>query len=427
MGVCASSTHDQREGTTLNILSYEYNSEEGELYDFKLKQTCIPRIKIRNLENDSLVLKKGDEFSLRDLRGASEDDIDSALMVISKKNEDFLIRKTLEEDVQPHIFNTDQTGFWVHIGEMDDLGSGGAVIEKGDMFALGKKIFFIRSLNLSTGEEDIYDMIDESKGVNGEDNLENVSLKICRICQVGESDPVKNPLLTPCDCTGSMQFIHLSCLRMTFEDNKFMRQKSLFTISYDLKALFCEICLAPIPETMEFEGKLYSVIDESKINPPYVLFEVSNSDRTKLNSIHCLKLNFNSNITIGSSQISDIMIDDSNVSSMHAKFMIKSNGFFISDNSSRFGTFKFYPKFKIHSKFNNLKLSMGRLMLQIDANCPAPSQIEDLPKKSNLNVRFSKLKNVIKLDSEDYENILYIDASEEEADDNSDKSFGNSK
>lgn len=35
---------------------------------------------------------------------------------------------------------------------------------------------------------------------------------LCRICQMGE-DSASNPLLQPCRCTGSLQFVHQDCIK----------------------------------------------------------------------------------------------------------------------------------------------------------------------------------------------------------------------
>ena len=38
--------------------------------------------------------------------------------------------------------------------------------------------------------------------------------KICRICYIEEDDPENNPLLQPCSCSGSLKYIHLTCLKL---------------------------------------------------------------------------------------------------------------------------------------------------------------------------------------------------------------------
>lgn len=35
---------------------------------------------------------------------------------------------------------------------------------------------------------------------------------MCRICQMGE-DSASNPLIQPCRCTGSLQYVHQDCIK----------------------------------------------------------------------------------------------------------------------------------------------------------------------------------------------------------------------
>lgn len=64
--------------------------------------------------------------------------------------------------------------------------------------------------------------------------LPTAGLKMaCRFC-FDEMSTVENPLLSPCDCRGSIQFIHLNCLRR-------WRQ---FAESPRLK-IYCQLCNAP--------------------------------------------------------------------------------------------------------------------------------------------------------------------------------------
>ena len=47
-------------------------------------------------------------------------------------------------------------------------------------------------------------------GLNFKGTIE--SGKACRIC-LDEAEDVDNPFIAPCNCAGSMRFIHLQCLR----------------------------------------------------------------------------------------------------------------------------------------------------------------------------------------------------------------------
>ncbi|KAJ3594102.1 hypothetical protein NHX12_006434, partial [Muraenolepis orangiensis] len=57
----------------------------------------------------------------------------------------------------------------------------------------------------------------------------------CRICQMGEDDSSSNPLIQPCHCSGSLQFVHQECIK------KWLRSK--ISSGTNLEAIgTCELC-----------------------------------------------------------------------------------------------------------------------------------------------------------------------------------------
>jgi len=99
---------------------------------------------------------------------------------------------------------------------------------------------------------------------------------ICRICLSEEER--ENPLFSPCNCTGSMKYIHVGCLREWLEGKKHMKETPLVN-SYIWKNLECEICkssytniasadAAPLPNqgsllnfTVHSSAKSYMIIE----------------------------------------------------------------------------------------------------------------------------------------------------------------------
>ena len=63
--------------------------------------------------------------------------------------------------------------------------------------------------------------------------------QICRIC-LSEEEP-ENCLISPCNCTGSMKYIHETCLKEWLEGKKHMKETEIVN-SYIWKNLECEIC-----------------------------------------------------------------------------------------------------------------------------------------------------------------------------------------
>ena len=60
---------------------------------------------------------------------------------------------------------------------------------------------------------------------------------ICRICLDGDlKDEPDNPLISPCNCSGSMKYVHLECLA-TWTNNNRKKREGLHIRSYHWKKL----------------------------------------------------------------------------------------------------------------------------------------------------------------------------------------------
>ena len=73
------------------------------------------------------------------------------------------------------------------------------------------------------------------------------SAMICRICLdydnavVDHDDEAFNPMISPCNCSGTMGGIHLKCLRTWLERNKTLKAiKGHVVVKY--KKINCELC-----------------------------------------------------------------------------------------------------------------------------------------------------------------------------------------
>lgn len=86
-------------------------------------------------------------------------------------------------------------------------------------------------------EESVPESVDstsEDAGLEPNENTENVTIEeaACRICSCEETED--EPLFCPCQCTGSIMFIHETCLK-----DWLVRKNS------DLKLATCEVCGSP--------------------------------------------------------------------------------------------------------------------------------------------------------------------------------------
>ena len=72
-----------------------------------------------------------------------------------------------------------------------------------------------------------------------------VSQLLCRIC-LSDLDEEDNPFITPCKCSGSMQFIHIRCLQQWLKC-KLQIKQTYCSISFVWKSFECELCKTTYP------------------------------------------------------------------------------------------------------------------------------------------------------------------------------------
>lgn len=110
---------------------------------------------------------------------------------------------------------------------------------------MGRTVLKIKSYKISSNINNNF-----SNLLNYEDNIysnietEGIQDKICRICLNGDLNQCyssKNPLLSlQCKCRGSINLIHLLCLKKWFCSKINMKKKDI--IRFCKKDIICDIC-----------------------------------------------------------------------------------------------------------------------------------------------------------------------------------------
>ena len=105
---------------------------------------------------------------------------------------------------------------------------------------------------------------------------------LCRICYCDEIE-IDSPLISPCSCSGSMKYIHFSCLQKWLKSKIVV--KSTITencSSYSIKQIECELCKIVFPDFVKYKGKLYDT--KEFIKPSYKTYITLESAMTDKNS-----------------------------------------------------------------------------------------------------------------------------------------------
>ena len=164
--------------------------------------------------------------------------------------------------------------------------------------------------------------------------------RVCRICYL-EEDPNSpdDPLIQPCICSGSMKFIHLTCLR------KWVSTRSCVRIDdtpdckiFLIKPVVCELCKTKFPDFIKYENRLFPVIDFSKEFENFLTLESLTLDRENNKFIYVISLDENKKIKVGRGHEAKVNLSDISVSRIHCIMTVINHKVFIEDNDSKFGT-----------------------------------------------------------------------------------------
>lgn len=188
-------------------------------------------------------------------------------------------------------------------------------------------------------------------------------LKQCRFCFQDEQSE-SNPLLSPCECTGSLSVIHYICLKTWLARKEVVRVSGDDqVITYSWKAFHCELCKSKyqesLPNPMSPDQRI-QLFEISKPQSNYIVLESFISEASGVNAPNAAAeqsqtwqknlhvINFNkdalsdeqlSQVTIGRGTDNDLRVTDISVSRLHAFIKRSQSGdYFITDNSSKFGT-----------------------------------------------------------------------------------------
>ena len=170
---------------------------------------------------------------------------------------------------------------------------------------------------------------------------------ICRICYLEEDDQ-KNPLIQPCICTGSMKYIHLSCLKQWISTHSCVRlNKTEECAVFLIKPVTCELCKTKFPDYIKHQNKLYPLLDFNNEYESYMTLESLTLDKYKNKFIYVVSLEKIKKIKAGRGDECHILLSDISVSRIHCYFIVENKNVYLVDNDSKFGTLTFIQNKKL--------------------------------------------------------------------------------
>eukprot|EP00382_Lankesteria_abbotti_P000781 CAMPEP_0113844246 /NCGR_PEP_ID=MMETSP0372-20130328/141_1 /TAXON_ID=340204 /ORGANISM="Lankesteria abbotti" /LENGTH=582 /DNA_ID=CAMNT_0000813249 /DNA_START=152 /DNA_END=1900 /DNA_ORIENTATION=+ /assembly_acc=CAM_ASM_000359 len=202
----------------------------------------------------------------------------------------------------------------------------------------------------------------------------------CRICLLEGGSP-KDPLVCPCQCKGSIKYVHVDCLRHWINGKlNFSDERRFF-----YKITPCELCKQQYPSTINLPtGEKIQIVKVPNIQAPFIVLEnligVSRG-------IHFSSLAGKDELKLGRGHESDVRIPDVSISRYHAtiRFNETEREFTLDDHKSKFGTLISLRRPHYLSAGEKFSVQVGRTVLRFlaDETVPCVDEIQHVDVTNN--------------------------------------------
>jgi len=186
----------------------------------------------------------------------------------------------------------------------------------------------------------------------------DATTKTCRICLMeGEDDPEADPLVAPCSCKGSIEHIHLGCLRHWLQSKFGTTAHEGSCFKYEPP--HCELCKSCLPRKVEGKRPLVAL---PQMQAPFVVLE-SRSRKNTAAALHAVSLASGKTVHLGRSRDCEVRINDMSLSRAHAGIRFDNGTFVLDDNKSKFGTLLALKKRHHVAAGQRVSVQVGRTLL----------------------------------------------------------------
>ena len=380
--------------TYLSIKTFTWDRDSHGLFDFETRGLARKDFK---LSSESYIIRSADSITTVNPEEVTLAEDSKVLALVLSQERSFVLSKPTKA-----LKRATCESMWLVVKNIKPEATlKGYRLSGGDVMKLGRVKFKVVELFGVNSYEDSESTVRSDMLLKGgvgpkHKSAKKTALKVkksavtdeevnCRICLCGETEE-DDPLIMPCNCTGTMGNVHLKCLQQWLS-GKITERTNHNSVTYTWKNFECELCKVQYPNSLKVGKDTYDLIKMKKPPSSYIILEAVKKDSNSANILHVISLLNKNNIRLGRDHDSDIRIGDVSVSRNHATIKYTKSGLYLQDNNSKFGTLVQVKK-PILLDFNTpVVVQTGRTLLNLSVSrsrnffqclCSCKSQDESL-------------------------------------------------
>ncbi|GBE61199.1 erythrocyte membrane protein [Babesia ovata] len=189
------------------------------------------------------------------------------------------------------------------------------------------------------------------------------SMMQCRICLSESTDD--DQLLCPCECKGSIKYVHAECMRRwihlrALKDSKESEQPLKAALLCDST---CELCKARLPPFVRVKGELVPLVMMPNMSCPFILLE--NVTPHSSRGLHFISVQDSDFVRLGRGHDASVRIADVSISRNHATILYENGTFFLEDHDSKFGTLVAMRRPTPITSSETVAVQVGRSLIEL--------------------------------------------------------------
>lgn len=270
-------------GSSVLVVSKTWTRDSHDLFDFEAQHLHVKTFEARRSIN---CIRSGTDVKAIDANSSQPPGSECLLRLAQKEGNFWIDKSGSSSDC------SNSKKLWLVVREMQ---SGGHQLSEHDVIKLGRFKFRVRQMvvNENSTEKPHLKLDDSDYTCSApppqDARLANVSCRICLLEGPAEDDP----LIAPCNCKGSIEYVHLGCLRHWIE-GRLNLSEALSGGSFFYRPLTCELCKGGYPMYVNLGdgGERQPLVEVPKTKPPFIVLEnmVRDSQQHATRGLHVISL-----------------------------------------------------------------------------------------------------------------------------------------